>query len=219
MNLAIFMDAHAVCGDARLLKEVQRGLMRIAIDNDAMLSRFAAAINSFGSSHGWWNRLLSRGLGHGEGEQQLNLKKEGIFPLVHGVRSLALAYRVTQISTTSRIEALVADGKLESSMGTDLTDSLQFFMGLKLTAGLAELDKAKAVTGTIDVARLSTLDRDLLKDTLGIVKQCKPACVQWLAKAVNRSTRLIRRQRDAGAALSHALVGQSQARVAALPPG
>ena len=173
MNLAIFMDAHAVCGDARLLKEVQLGLMRIATDNDAMLSRFAAAINSFGSSHGWWNRLLSRGLGHGEGEQQLNLKKEGIFPLVHGVRSLALAYRVTQISTTSRIKALVADGKLESSMGTDLTDSLQFFMGLKLTAGLAELDKAKAVTGTIDVARLSTLDRDLLKDTLGVVKRFK----------------------------------------------
>ena len=173
MNLAIFMDAHAVCGDARLLEEVQRGLMRIATDNDAMLSRFAAAINSFGSSYGWWNRLLGRGLGHGEGEQQLNLKKEGIFPLVHGVRSLALAHRVRQISTTARIAALVADGKLEGSMGTDLTDSLHFFMGLKLTAGLAELDTAKAVTGTIDVARLSTLDRDLLKDTLGVVKRFK----------------------------------------------
>jgi CBS domain-containing protein len=169
MNLAIFMDAHTVCGDARLLEDVQRGLMRIATDNDAMLSRFAAAIDSFGSSYGWWNRLL----GLGEGEQQLNLKKEGIFPIVHGVRSLALAHQVAPLSTAPRIAALVSAGKLDAGMGTDLTDSLHFFMGLKLKAGLAELDTDKAVTGTIVVARLSTLDRDLLKDALDVVKRFK----------------------------------------------
>ena len=169
MNLAIFMDAHAVCGDARLLEDVQRGLRTLAIDNDVMLSRFAAAIDSFGNSTGWWNRLL----GLGDSDQQLNLKKEGIFPLVHGVRSLALAHRITETSTTARIAALVLAGHLDSAMGTDLTDSLYFFMGLKLKAGLAELDTGKVVTGAIDVARLSSLDRDLLKDTLGVVKRFK----------------------------------------------
>jgi CBS domain-containing protein len=169
MNLAIFMDAHAVCGDARLLEDVQRGLMRIATDNDVMLSRFAAAIDSFGSSYGWLNRLLGRG----ESDQHLNIKKEGIFPLVHGVRSLALAHHITPIGTAARIVALVNDGKLDAGMGTDLTDSLHFFMGLKLKAGLAELDTGKSVTGNIDVARLSTLDRDLLKDALGVVKRFK----------------------------------------------
>ena len=58
-------------------------------------------------------------------------------------------------------------------MGVDLTDSLHFFMGLKLKVGLAELDTGKAVTGSINVARLSSLDRDLLKDTLGVVKRFK----------------------------------------------
>ena len=171
MNLAIFMDAHAVCGDARLLEEVQRALRALATDNDAVLGRFAAVMDAFGSSTGWWNRWL--GLGYGEGEHQLDLKKEGIFPLVHGVRSLALAHRVLETSTTGRILALVAEGKLEASMGTDLTDSLHFFMGLKLKAGLTELDTGQAVTGTVNVARLSSLDRDLLKDTLGVVKRFK----------------------------------------------
>ena len=169
MNLAIFMDAHAVCGDARLLEDVQRGLMQIATDNDAVLSRFAAAIDSFGNSYGWWGRLL----GLGEGEQQLNLKKEGIFAIVHGVRSLALAHHITPLGTAARIAVLVSDGRLDADMGTDLTDSLHFFMALKLKAGLAELDIGKAVTGTVDVARLSTLDRDLLKDALSVVKRFK----------------------------------------------
>ena len=169
MNLAIFMDAHAVSGDAHLLAEVQDGLMKLATDNDALLGRFAAAIDAFTSSVGWWNRLL----GLGDDETYLNLKKEGIFPLVHGVRSLALAHRVTETSTAGRIAALVRDGWLAPDMGTDLTDSLYFFMGLKLKAGLAELDTGKAVTGTLSVARLSSLDRDLLKDTLGVVKRFK----------------------------------------------
>jgi CBS domain-containing protein len=169
MNLAIFMDAHTVCGDDRLLEQVRRGLMQIATDNDAILSRFAAAIDSFGSSTGWWNRLL----GLGETDQQLNLKKEGIFPIVHGVRSLAMAHRIPEISTTGRISTLVNEGKLDTAMALDLTDSLHYFMGLKLKAGLAELETGKAVTGAVNVARLSSLDRDLLKDTLGVVKRFK----------------------------------------------
>ena len=169
MNLAIFMDAHTVCGDSRLLDEVRRGLMSLANGSDVMLSRFAAAIDSFGRSTGWWNRLL----GLADTDPQFNLKKEGIFPLVHGVRSLALAHRVTETSTVGRIAALVAAGRLDADMGTDLTDSLHFFMGLRLKVGLAELEMGKGVTGALDVARLSSLDRDLLKDTLGVVKRFK----------------------------------------------
>ena len=169
MNLAIFMDAHAVCGDAHLLQEVQAGLMRFANDNDAVLARFAAAIDAFGTTTGWWNRLL----GLGDADERLNLKKEGIFPLVHGVRSLALAHHVTETSTAERIQALVALGKLPADMGGDLVDSLYFFMGLKLKAGLMELDTHQVVSGAIDVPHLSSLDRDLLKDTLGVVKRFK----------------------------------------------
>jgi len=169
MNLAIFMDAHTVCGDARLLEDVRRGLMDMATDNDAMLARFAAAIDLFGSSAGWWGRLLGRG----EADEQLNLKKAGVFPLVHGVRSLALAHHITETSTTGRIAALVAAGWLEPTMGTDLTESLHFFMGLKLKVGLLELATDKPATGAISLPQLSSLDRDLLKDTLGIVKQFK----------------------------------------------
>jgi len=168
MKLAIFMDAHTVCGDESLLENLRSGLMRIGTDNDPMLARFASAIDTFGSSSGWWNRLL--GL---DSAERLNLKKEGIFPLVHGIRSLALAHQIMATSTVARIEALVAVGKLPAELGADLADSLHFFMGLKLQAGLAEIDTGRPVSGAIDVARLSSLDRDLLKDTLGIVKKLR----------------------------------------------
>jgi CBS domain-containing protein len=169
MNLAIFMDAHAVCGDAQLLEQLRAGIMRLATDNDAMLARFASAIDAFGNSVGWWNRLL----GLGDSDQVLNLKKEGIFPLVHGVRSMALEKHLTETSTTARIAALVAQGALGAEMGAELTESLQFLMGLRLKAGLAELETGRSVSGGVDMSKLSSLDRDLLKDALGVVKRFK----------------------------------------------
>jgi len=168
MNLAIFLDAHPVCGDAHLLERAQQVLTRLATDNDAMLARFAAAIDAFGNSQGWWNRLL--GL---DDQKGLHLKKEGIFPLVHGVRSLALAEHLQDTSTTARIEALVAKAVITPALGADLTQSLHFLMGLKLKAGLAELETQREVSGSVDVSKLSTLERDLLKDALGVVKHFK----------------------------------------------
>jgi CBS domain-containing protein len=170
MSLAIFVDAHAVCGDLSLLDTVQTSLHKLATDNDAMLARFASAIDAFPDSGGWWNRLLARG---DAADDQLDIKKAGTFPLVHGIRAMALAQHLSETSTASRITALVAAGKLPADMGTDLIDSLHFFMGLKLKAGLAELAMDKPVTGTLVVAKLSSLDRDLLKDTLNVVKRFK----------------------------------------------
>jgi CBS domain-containing protein len=167
MNLAIFMDAHAVCGDANLLSDLKRGVGERMRDNDVMLSRFAAAIDAFGSESGWWSRLVGRS----DPDVALNLKKEGVFPLVHGIRSLALAHQVADNGTAARIAALVSLGQLEPDLGNDLRDSLHVFMGLKLRAGLAELAQGNPVSGTVNSSILGTLDRDLLEDAIGVVKR------------------------------------------------
>jgi CBS domain-containing protein len=46
-------------------------------------------------------------------------------------------------------------------------------MGLKLKAGLAELDAATAVSGAVRSSGLSSLERDLLKDAMAVVKRFK----------------------------------------------
>ena len=171
MSLAIFIDAHAVAGDPTLLAGVRSEVDALVSDSDALLGRFAAAIDSFpDATGGWWNRLLLIG----EQEQQtLNVKKAGIFPIVHGVRSLALRDHVAVGGTVARLEALVASGRLAADFATDLSDALHFLMGLRLKAGLAELDTGRPVSGGVPVDKLSSVERDLLKDTLAVVKRFK----------------------------------------------
>jgi len=170
MALAIFLDAHAVCGDRTLLAQVRAAVYDLSADNDAMLARFASAVNAFGSSGAWWNRLPFLG---DPGKEALDIKKAGTFPLVHGIRSLALAQGISATSTVERAQALVAAGKLPQKLANDLIDSLHFFMGLKLKVGLHQLETGHPASDGIELDKLSSLDRDLLKDTLGVVKQFK----------------------------------------------
>ena len=171
MALAIFIDAHAVAGDAALLAGVRAEVDKLVAADDALLGRFALAIDSFpDATTGWWNRLLSIG---DTDKAALDLKKAGIFPIVHGVRTLALRDHVHAQGTAARLEALVAAGRLTATMATDLTDSLHFMMGLKLKAGLAETDSGRRMTGLVPADRLSSLERDLLKDALAVVKHFK----------------------------------------------
>ena len=144
-------------------------MAQVAHDNDALLARFAAAVDAFGHGSSWWGRLLGRG----DAERLLDLKKEGIFPIVHGARSLAFAQGVAATGTADRVAALVQQGVLDAKAGDELVQSLHLLMGLKLKAGLAELDAGKPVSGAVDTARLTTLERDLLKDALAAVKRFK----------------------------------------------
>jgi CBS domain-containing protein len=171
MALAIFIDAHPVCGDASLLEQVREEVYKLVNDNQALLARFASAINSFDNDGGWWTRIFALG---DASRDQIDLKKLGTFPLVHGVRALALEARIAATSTVARLDALVAAGRLPRDMAGELVDSLQFFMRLKLQVGLDAMDTGRGSGGNgVDTARLSVLDRDLLKDTMGVVKRFK----------------------------------------------
>ena len=101
------------------------------------------------------------------------MKKLAIFPIVHGVRSLALREHMPATRTAARLDALVAAGRLPGPLAADLADCLQFLIGLKVKAGLAELDAGTPVSGGLRPDRLSSLERDLLKDAFAVVKRFK----------------------------------------------
>ncbi len=170
MSLAIFLDAHAVTGDPGLLAQVRASVDGLIASDDALLGRFASAIDAFPEAgpSAWWNRLFL--LGEHDSES-IDLKKAGIFPLVHGARSLALEHHVGVTGTIPRLDALFAAGCLPRDVATDLGEALGVLMSIKLRAGLQEIDAARPVTGLVRLKELSSLDRDLLKDALAAVKR------------------------------------------------
>ena len=104
MNLAIFMDARAVTGDAALLVNARDFALKLAIGSETFIGRMASAIDQFPEpASGWWNRLP---LLHSREPETFDLKKIGTFPIVHGARALALEYRLEALGTVERLQAL-----------------------------------------------------------------------------------------------------------------
>jgi CBS domain-containing protein len=169
MHLAIFMDAAAVAGDAALLHSVRQFAFEILPGNDAFLARFAAAADQFEEpSVGWWARLTSS---RTRDELPFDLKKLGTFPIVHGVRALALQAQATPLSTTERLRVLVERRRIDAALARDLTETLHFMMGLKLKNNLAQRQAGRPVDNLVRMSALSTLERDRLQDALGIIKR------------------------------------------------
>jgi CBS domain-containing protein len=168
MQLAIFMDAAAVAGDATLLQQARQFVHEALPDNDAFLARFAGAVEQFTESGGWWARLTGQ---RGRDDAGFDLKKLGTFPIVHGVRSLALQARIDALGTAERLRALVAARQLDAELARDLSEALHFLMGLKLKNNLAQRQRGLPADNLVRLPRLSTLERDRLQDTLGIVKR------------------------------------------------
>lgn len=170
MHLAIFMDARVVAGDASLLQAARDHLLGLFHGSDALLARFAAAVEQFSEPGTWWDRLTTL---RGREEQAFDIKKLGTFPVVHGVRALALQNGVDALGTSERIHHLASHHQLDATLARDLNDALRFLMGLKLQNNLRQQQVDEAVHNRVKLSDLGTLERDLLKDSLAIIKRFK----------------------------------------------
>jgi CBS domain-containing protein len=170
MNVAIFYDAAPAAGDPSLVKAAKASLVELAGADKAFCARFAKAIESFDVPLGIFSSLIVERGEHGD---QLDLKKGGIFPVVHGVRALALEQKLTQTSTRERIENLKELRLFDQEFATNLAEAYNFLLGLRLQARLAKLQLGQPLDNFIRPFELNKFERDLLKDALVIVNQLR----------------------------------------------
>jgi CBS domain-containing protein len=108
----------------------------------------------------------------GAGPDAIDIKKAGTFPIVHGVRTLAIDRGVPETPTATRIEALVKVGTLEPAFGRELTSALHVLMELRLRAQLLALHKGELESeAMLRLDGITTVERDILRDALRVVRQ------------------------------------------------
>src|SRR5210317_683780 len=176
MKMAISLDGHFVAGNKTLFEELSLWAHENLRGNDIFLAHFAQPVMNFGVPLTLFGNVKTDAQG-------LDIKKGGIFPLVHGVRALALKYRCRQTNTYRRIEELVQKGAIHEHLGRNLESALSLFMQLRLQTQLEQLDESRTDDGSqithnrILVKSLNRLDRDLLREALHVIKEFK----DWLA--------------------------------------
>ncbi|WP_372611122.1 DUF294 nucleotidyltransferase-like domain-containing protein [Halomonas sp.] len=143
MNLAIMLDSHSVAGNPALLDRVRDELFERCSRDEILLSYFARTALRFSTPLTLFGSLKKP-------QHGIDIKKGGIFPIVHGVRTMALERGIRVTSTLERLDALVEDGRLEASFAEDLGEALSLFTELRLRQQLSRLDGDQELGSTPD---------------------------------------------------------------------
>ena len=165
MDLAIFFDSFAVAGHKELLINLKDDLFEKLHDKDVFMAYFAKATLTFDTPSKVANFMTKTHL--------IDIKKAGVFPIVQGIRSLALREKIRETTTVKRIKILTQRNILEQEMASELLEAFEVLCTLRLKAQLHHLQDGKLPTNEIDTHVLGKIERDLLKDSFKIVNDFK----------------------------------------------
>ncbi|KDM91965.1 DUF294 nucleotidyltransferase-like domain-containing protein [Photobacterium galatheae] len=172
MTLAILADAQAVAGNRNLLEPVTQTLHQRLASQELLLSTFARPAMKFSVPLTLFGQIKRSK--HGP-----DIKRGGIFPIVHGIRTLALEYDVAETNTFNRLTALEQRKVLEPTTASNLSEALKLFIRLRLRQQLSLNDESQSAgqQHQLDLAVLSRAERDVLRHSLHVVKKFK----EWLS--------------------------------------
>ncbi|MBZ2190192.1 DUF294 nucleotidyltransferase-like domain-containing protein [Alcanivorax sp. JB21] len=168
LNLSIMADAHPIVGNAGLLDNMRDTLLDRCSTDQVLMSHFARGVLRFSTPLTLFGTLKKP-------EHGIDIKKGGIFPIVHGVRALAMSQSIRETSTFDRLEQLSGRGITDRHFAEDLGEALSLFSELRLKRQLAALDAGDTYPdgNHIVVQELSSLERDMLRDALHVVNEFK----------------------------------------------
>jgi CBS domain-containing protein len=170
MSLAIFYDALCVAGNKNLLIDVKGYLYKKLTDSQSFHSQFAKAVLSFETPLNLFANFI---VDKKEHKDELDIKKGGIFPIVHGVRSLALEKCINRTNTVHRLKELNNMGVIDREFTSELIESFTFLLSLRLKFRLEKIDCMVELDNYVNPSKLNTLEKDLLRDSFKIVDKFK----------------------------------------------
>ena len=165
LDLAIALDARPVAGNTALFAPVAEALAALGRD-ELLLRELARASLEFSTPLNLFGRV--RGDAGG-----IDIKKGGVFPLVNGIRVLALRHRIRHHNSFDRCAALEDAGALSHELGRDVPQALAVFMRLRLGTQLQALAAGRSADNRLDTGSLRRLDRELLRDAWRVVNAFK----------------------------------------------
>ncbi len=160
MLLSIFADAHVVAGNKSLIQPVMEHVQLKLQGNMLLLSDVVRPAVQFGVPLTLFGNVK-------DSKQGIDIKKGGIFPIVHGIRALALENGITERNTFERIAELGKRGRLEQNSVDNLTEALKLFFKLRL----AEQVNSGESGNLIYFSKLNRSERDLVRHSFHVVKK------------------------------------------------
>mgnify|MGYP001790840158 CR=1 FL=1 len=176
MLASVMFDLRPIGGDQSLFADLQAETLRMAAGN----SIFAAHMASNALTHQTPLGLL-RGFAtirSGEHRNTIDLKHNGVVPVVDLARMYALQGQLTEVNTRARLKAAIEAGLVSKSGGRDLLDAYDLIAETRLAHQVRQIRRGDQIDNFLNPQMLSDFERSHLRDAFVVVKTMQSALMQ-----------------------------------------
>ena len=158
----IFFDFRSIYGEYDFLPGITDGISASLDKRKTFLKEMAETALLHEPPLGFFKRLVvEKSGGH---KDQLNLKLNGLMPLVDAVRTLSLDQRIFDSNTLDRISALAEKGILSQGEADDLRDAFNVIMLVRVRRHVSILNAGGEPDNYVNPDELSIIQRTMLKE-------------------------------------------------------
>jgi len=173
MLASVMFDLRVIGGEASLFDGVQRETLKNAAANSIFVAHMVANSLKHAPPLG-----LLRGFAtirSGEHKNQIDLKHNGVVPIVDLARIYALQGRLTPANTRARLEAAAREGVLSKSGATDLLDAYDLIAQTRLDHQARQVRRGERPDNFLAPSEMSDFERSHLRDAFVVVKTLQSA--------------------------------------------
>jgi CBS domain-containing protein len=173
MLASVMFDLRAIHGEMSLFDGLQEKTLELASKNSIFRAHMAANSLKHTPPLG-----LFRGFAlirSGEHKDTVDLKHNGVVPIVDLARMYALEGAIGAVNTRERLEAAQAAGTVSKSGASDLIEAYDLISTMRLRHQARQIRDGQKPDNFLAPSRLSSFERNHLKDAFGVIKSLQSA--------------------------------------------
>ncbi|MCP3849650.1 MAG: cyclic nucleotide-binding/CBS domain-containing protein [Gammaproteobacteria bacterium] len=168
MYSSIFFDLRSLYGDHQLLDDVREKMLQLSPNNDLFLAHLSFNALKLKPPIGFFRDFVL--IHDGEHNDTLDLKHNGLAPIVDLARIYALSEGISEVNTIERLKKVRGTRTLSHEGADDLLDSLEFISNLRMKHQAEQIRIGVEVDNFMAPAEISKLERSHLKDTFKVIQ-------------------------------------------------
>lgn len=168
MYSSIFFDLSAVAGETSILTDIRRNMLKKTSHNTLFIAHLVKNALNLRPPLGFFRDFV---LVHdGKHNDTLDLKHNGIAPIVDLGRIYALSEGIEAVNTIERLKKAAGTPSLSREGSANLLDAYQFLGMLRIQHQARQIQRGDKPDNYLSPKTLSRLEREHLKDAFKIIQ-------------------------------------------------
>jgi CBS domain-containing protein len=168
MLSCIFFDIRVIYGDKKLLKRIKKKAIKMTKNNQLFLAHMTANALQHRAPLGFFRDFVL--IDDGEHKDALDLKHNGVVPIIDLARIYALAEGLDAVSTAERLKMAAGSPSLSKDGSANLLDAFEFIGELRIEHQAAQIRRGEKADNFLSPKQLSRLERAHLKDAFKVIQ-------------------------------------------------